>query len=72
MGLPKNLTPRLIGELNLACDRIIEEEREREGFNSSQCYECIDAGWCEACWQIVTDGRGRIGGELERKGASHG
>lgn len=68
----KNLTPRLIRELNLACDRIFEEEQAKEGFTSSECCDCIGVGWCEACWQLVANGKGRIRGKLEHKGANHG
>lgn len=46
MGLPKNLTPKLIGELNDAC----------KAFSAVCNCECDDVGWCDTCWTIAGGG----------------
>lgn len=65
MGLPKNLTPKLIKELNDAC----------KAFSAVCNCECDDVGWCDTCWVIAGGGTLldlpmdiQIGGEQNEEG----
>lgn len=47
MSLPKTLTPKLIKELNKACEVFMD---------LCDC-ECDNVGWCDACWIVVGGGQ---------------
>lgn len=71
MGLPANMTPKLIAQLNEECETIRDTCPQVYG-----CYDgrCIWAGWCDECWNRVRDRRvnGRIVGNLENGGLANG
>lgn len=46
MGLPKNLTPKLIKDLNDAC----------KAFSAVCDCACDDVGWCDSCWVAAVGG----------------
>jgi len=48
MTLSKTLTPKLIQDLNQACDV----------FSQVCSCECDDVGWCDSCWNTVGGGSG--------------
>jgi hypothetical protein len=64
MAIPKNVTPKLVRELNAACKAISEALPE-------ECADCMKVGWCGAVWVTVMAGYrnakmvGKLDGEVK-------